>query len=121
MKRDYGSMWAIALVLVCGVSVAGYVQADSGATRHFVSTAVSVNGALGATANTGAKTRAERLEQERRAAVADAYMAQLHRIAIGAGGGLLPSRPFALGMENYAGEAADVDANSSYSSYGHIR
>ena len=116
MKRNYGNIWAIALL--CGVSVTGCAQAGSGATRPFASATVAVNGAVGATASAEAKTRAQRLEQERRAGAADAYMAQLHRIAAGTGGGLLPNRPFALGMENYAGVAADVDANSSY---GHIR
>jgi len=116
MKRNYGNVWLMALL--CGVSVTGCTQDGSGATRHFVSTVGPVNGTVGASANAEAKTRAERLEQERRAAVADAYMAQLHRIATDSGSSLLPSRPFALGMENYAGLAAGVDANSSY---GHIR
>ena len=115
MKRNYGNVWAIALL--CGVSFAGYVQADSGATRHLVPTAVAANGAVGATANTGAKTHVKRLEQERRAAeaAADAYMAHMHSIAVGTGGGLLPGRPFPLGMENYIGVVvdADVDANQN--------
>ena len=41
----------------------------------------------------------------------DAYMAHMHRTAVGAGG-LLPSRTFPFGTENYLSVSANARGNS---------
>jgi len=86
MKRHFSSMMVIALL--CGGSVAGCASLG-----------------LDASGNANADVQ--------QTVSADAYMVHMHRTATGSGSGLLPSRAFPLGAENYVSAGANARAGTS--------